>query len=166
LKAGDHVKARGNASEDGSRFTAEELIFGSFRTLAATVVSVSPGEGAVQITDLATNKQMQVGVAADSIVRRLSADVLQMLAQRIQGAKTTSSSGELQSAIEKLPHLSIADLKPGEAIILTCTDGNDASRATAITLLAGAEPLLKSKGGKPLDLGSWNLDLGTDSNAP
>ncbi len=166
LKLGDHVKARGTRSEDGIRFTAEELIAGSFRTFAAMVVSVNPAEGTVQATDLATKKALTTSINADSIARRLSADVAQMLAMRIQGAKTSSSSGELQSAIEKLPHLSIADLKPGEAIILTCTSGDDTSRGLAITLLAGAELLLKPENGKPLDLGSWNLDLSGEAGAP
>jgi predicted pyridoxine 5'-phosphate oxidase superfamily flavin-nucleotide-binding protein len=166
LRVGDQVKARGTSNEDRSRFVAEELVSGSFRTIAATVVASDPGQGTIQITDLATNKRMQTTVTADSTVRRLSAEVAQMLASRIQGAKTSSSSSELQSAIEKLPHLSIADLKPGEAIILACTSGDDPSHATAITLLAGAEPLFKSKGGKALDLGSWNLDLNMNVGVP
>jgi hypothetical protein len=166
LKVGDQVKARGTSNQDRSRFMAEELVSGSFRTIAATVLSVNPGEGSIQITDLATNRRMQAGVTADSTVRRLSAEVAQMLAARLQGAQAPSSSSDLQSAIEKLPHLSVADLKPGEAVILACTNGEDPSRATAITLLAGAEPLFKSKGGKVLDLGSWNLDLNMNVGVP
>ncbi len=88
-----------------------------------------------------------------------------MLAARIEG-DTSSSSSELQSALDRLPHLNVADLKPGETIILTCTRGEDPSRATAITLLAGAESLLKSKGVKAQDLGSWNLDLNMNVGVP
>ncbi len=166
LKVGDQVKAKGTSNEDRSRFVAEELVSGSFRTIAATVVGVDTAQGTVQIADLATNKRMHAGITADSTVHRLSAEVVKMLAARIQGAGAPSSSGELQSAIEKLPRLNIADLKPGEAIILTCTNGDDPLSATAITLLAGAEPLFRSKGGKPLDLGSWNLDLNMSVGVP
>ncbi len=166
LKVGDQVKARGTRDDERSRFVAEELVSGSFRTIAATVAAVDAGQGAVEITDLATDKHMLATVTADSSVRRLSAEVLQMLAARIQGDRTPSSSSELQSALDRLPHLSVADLKPGETIILTCTRGEDPSRATAITLLAGAEPLLKSKGGKAQDLGSWNLDLNMNVGVP
>jgi predicted pyridoxine 5'-phosphate oxidase superfamily flavin-nucleotide-binding protein len=166
LKVGDQVKARGTGSEDGSRFVAEELVSGSFRTIAASVVTVDAGQGTLQITDLATNKRVQAALTADSTVRRLSAEVVKMLAARLEGTAAGSSSGEIQSAIEKLPRLGIADLKAGDAIILTCTNGDDPSRATAITLLAGAEPLLKSKGGKAADLGSWNLDLNMGIGLP
>ncbi len=71
------------------------------------------------------------------------------------------SPRDLQSVIEKLPPLSLADLKPGDAVIISCTNNDDPSRVTAITLLSGVEPVLKtsSKGGQVLNLGSWNLDL-------
>ncbi len=86
---------------------------------------------------------------------------------RIQGGRPAGAppGGELQqkslqSAIEALPPVGPASLKAGDAVILSCTNGEDASQATAITLLAGVEPLFKTtKGGRTLDLGSWNLDL-------
>ena len=39
LKVGDQIKALGTSNEDRSRYTAEEIVSGSFRTIAATVVS-------------------------------------------------------------------------------------------------------------------------------
>ncbi len=70
--------------------------------------------------------------------------------------------------IEKLPPLSLSELKAGDAVILSCTDSEDPSRVTAITLLAGVESLLKasSRGGRPFDLGSWNLDLNMNVGVP
>ena len=70
--------------------------------------------------------------------------------------------------IEKLPPLNPIDLKPGGAVILSFASGEDASRITAITLLAGVEPLLKApgKGGQLVNLGSWNLDLNVNVDAP
>ena len=94
-----------------------------------------------------------------------------MLAARIKGGNSPAASStesskqqsprDLQSIIEKLPPLGLADLKPGDAIIISCTNSEDLSRVTAITLLAGVEPVLRisSKGGQVLNLGSWNLDL-------
>jgi hypothetical protein len=146
------------------------------------------------MTDLATNKRVHVEITADSIVRRLSAGVAQMLIARLQGGRSpapspgspeagrphlpgSASGGESSeqqrpqdptSAIEKLPRLSLADVKPGEAVILACTKGDDPSRVTAITLLAGVEPVLRaaSRGGRTLDLGSWNLDLSMGVGVP
>ncbi len=175
LKVGDQVKALGTSNEDRSRYTAEQLVSGAFRTIGATVVSADAAKSTIVITDLSTNKRMQVQVTSDSMVRRLSAAVVQMLAARIQGGKspgTSSGAGQqpktLQSAIEELPPLGLASLKPGDALILSCTNGEDPSRALAITLLAGVEPLFKtsSTGARTLNLGSWNLDLNIIINAP
>jgi hypothetical protein len=165
LRIGDQVKTLGTANQDRSRFTAEEVVAGSFRNIVANVVQLDPQHSSVTLTDLATNKRFQAQVTPDSAIHRLSAKVAQMLAARIQGPAQTGESQqitlELQSAIEALPPLAVAELKPGDAVIVTCTKSEDASRVTAITLLAGVEPLLKAaaRAGRGMDLGSWNLDL-------
>jgi hypothetical protein len=170
LRVGDQVKALGTSNEDRSRFTAEEVVAGSFRNIVATVAGSERERSIVLLTDLATNKRLQAQVTQDSAVHRLSATVVQMLAARTGGATAAPAReaspaqrpGDLQTAIETLPPLNLADLKPGEAVIVTCTKNDgDPSRVTAITLLAGIEPLLKasSRSGRALDLGSWNLDL-------
>jgi len=192
LRVGDQIRALGTISEDRSRFTAEELVSGSFRTIAATVVELDAAKGIILMTDLANNKRVQAQITSDSTVRRLSAQVSQMLAARNQSAGATptppsspqgdrsgassSRSSEsaqqgprdLQSILNRLPPLSLADLRPGEALIVSCTNTEDPSRVTAITLLAGVEPLLRtsSRGGRSFDLGSWNLDLNMNVGVP
>lgn len=68
---------------------------------------------------------------------------------------------DFQDMLERLPALSVADLKVGDAIMLSAGDGADPSRATAINLLAGVEPLLTAapQGGQQI-FGSWNFDIG------
>src|SRR5712691_2872229 len=80
LHVGDQIRALGTANEDRSRFTAEELVSGSFRTFAATVVELDAAKSTILITDLANNKRVQAQITSDSTVRRLSAQVAQMLA--------------------------------------------------------------------------------------
>ena len=162
LQVGDQVKALGASSQDRSRLSAEELVSGSFRNIAATVATLDVERRTIQITDLATNKRLQAQVTSDSTMRRLPAAVAQMLAAR------TAGSRDVQSAIEALPPLSLTDLKPGDAVIVACTNSDDPSRVTAITVLAGVEPVLRSSpgGSRPLDLGSWNLDLNMNVGAP
>ncbi len=75
-------------------------------------------------------------------------------------------SGYLQSAIERLPPLNLLEIRPGDTILVAGSNGDDPSRVTAITILAGAESLLRSEGGKSLDLGSWNLDLNMGVGVP
>ena len=184
LHVGDQIRALGTPNEDRSRFTAEELVSGSFRTIAATVVEVDAAKSTILITDLATNKRVQAKITSDSGIRRLSAQVAQMLAARKQGtgglppgdrsgvsspgSQSAQQGGDLQSMIESLPRLTLADMKPGEALILSCTNTEDPLRVTAITLLAGVEPLFRasSRGGRTFDLDSWNLDLNMNVGVP
>ena len=192
LSIGDQVRALGTINEDRSRFTAEELVSGSFRTIAATVAELDSGKNTIVITDLASSKRIQVQIMRDSTMRKLSPEVAQMLAGRIQGstsnvpasaegdrsrsANSRSSMGEatqqgprdFQSILEKLPTISVGALKPGDALIISCTNGSDPSHVTAITVLAGVDTLLRSspKGGRTLELGSWNLDLNMNVGLP
>jgi hypothetical protein len=67
--------------------------------------------------------------------------------------------GDLQQMLEKVPTLPIAELNKGDAIIISSTVGADPSRLTAITLLAGVEPLLtRAPGERPVNL-DWTLDM-------
>jgi len=169
LKVGDQVKALGTANETRSRYTAEELVAGSFRVVAGVVVSIDTAQNTFVITNLAANKPIQAQVSSDSTARRLSAEIAQLLAARSKvGTAPDQSPKDLQSLIEKLPPINLADLKPGDAVILSFAGGEDASRITAITLLAGVEPLLKAlgKGGQLVNLGSWNLDLNMNVGVP
>ena len=56
---------------------------------------------------------------------------------------------DFQSMLERVPPITLSDLKPGDAVIVSSTAGSDPSRVTAITLVAGVEPLLASPDGGP-----------------
>src|SRR5262249_48050371 len=159
----------GTADETRSRYMAEELVAGSFRVIAATVVSIDFAQNTFVITNLATKRLMQAHVSSDSTMRRLSAEITQMLAARNRAANAPDQNPkDLQSLIEKLPQLNPTDLKPGDAVILSFASDEHASYVTAITLLAGVEPLLQTsgKGGQLVNLGSWNLDLNMNVGVP
>jgi hypothetical protein len=51
--------------------------------------------------------------------------------------------------LERLPTVTIADVKVGDTIIVSSTQGADPSRLTAISLVAGAEPLLAMLAPRP-----------------
>jgi hypothetical protein len=48
----------------------------------------------------------------------------------------------LQDMLERLPTISIADVKVGDTIIVSSTKGADPSRLTAISFITGADTLL------------------------
>lgn len=68
---------------------------------------------------------------------------------------------DFQDMLEKMPPMALADLKAGDAIMLSAASGGDSGRVTAINLLAGVEPLLTAapQGGQQI-FGSWNFDMG------
>ncbi len=71
--------------------------------------------------------------------------------------------GDLQSMIDRIPAIAAADLKTGDAIIVSSTVGASADQVTAIMLLAGVEAILTKPGTREMSLGDWNIgggDLG------
>jgi hypothetical protein len=50
----------------------------------------------------------------------------------------------------------------GDAIIVSSTVGSNADQVTAITLLAGVEPILTKPGTREMSLGDWNMGGGGD----
>ena len=173
LQVGDQLKALGTKSEDGSRFTPEFIVSGAFRNVAATVTSVDVAGKTIKITDLDTKKPVLVRIAGDSTLRKLQPFAANMLAMRVNGAATGAppasrppgagprgpGSGDLEQMLERMPILDLADLKSGDALIISSTKGAEPDKITAITLLAGVEPILTSapKGRQGMILGNWNL---------
>jgi Cu/Ag efflux protein CusF len=77
------------------------------------------------------------------------------------GGGVRRGNTDFQDMLERMPQIKLADLKVGDAIMLSSTIGTDGTRVTAINLLAGVEPLLTAapKGGQQI-FGSWNFDIG------
>jgi hypothetical protein len=64
--------------------------------------------------------------------------------------------------IEQQPAIQLADLKPGDSIIVTGATATENAPLVAIALVAGVEPILRaapSNGADPL-AGSWNMGGG------
>jgi len=83
LQVGDTVRALGDKNDDGSRLTAEELVSGTFQTIAGTVISVNTATGEVQLMDLKTKKPVTVRTNQSSMLRRLEERTATMLARRM-----------------------------------------------------------------------------------
>ena len=184
LRAGDQVRVLGDKSADGSTWTAEQVVFGTFRQVAGTVKTLDVAEGRITVTDLATKKPLIVRINADSTARRIPAQMATMLAARYGragargdagadggapgamrggagGGGMRGGGGDVSQMIERLPALTIAELKPGDAIMLTGTVGSDPGSVTAIVVLAGVEPLLTASPTATRDImAGWNLGGG------
>ena len=211
VKPGDQVRARGTKNADGSEFTAQAIVSGTFRDIAGTVVSTDATNNTVTITELATKKPVVVKVTADSQLRKLPQFMAMGIAMRLKGgtpgaagagaagqaggqgnwreagntagssaaaggssaggpgAGATGSGGpgmaagqgrgpggqgggnwhgggngtpDFQQMLARMPAVTVSDLNKGDAVMLVATEGSAASGPTAITLLAGVEPIL------------------------
>jgi len=60
-----------------------------------------------------------------------------------QGPRPQGGGMTMADMLERLPTISLADLKVGDTIIMSTTQGNDPQRLTAISMVAGIEPLLQ-----------------------
>jgi hypothetical protein len=65
--------------------------------------------------------------------------------------------GDPQQMLSRAPVIQIADLKKGDAVMLVATDGT--TDVTAITLMAGVEPLLEAPAASNL-LNNWSMGGG------
>src|SRR5215212_1069536 len=78
VKAGDQLRAKGDKSADGAKFTAEEVVTGSFRTTLGTVKAVDPAKNEITI-EQQDKKPLTVVVRPDSVLKQFPADMAAMM---------------------------------------------------------------------------------------
>jgi Domain of unknown function (DUF5666) len=198
IQPGDQLRARGDRSADSNDVVADEVVAGSFRNIAGSVISVDAGANTVTVTDLATKKPVIIRVTSDSQMHKLPEMVAQGLATRLKnpnggdaagGSQTSGASvgtaqpsggssrqgagggqggqrGDLSQLLQRTPTVQLSDLHKGDAVMIVATQGTSSS-ATAVTLLAGVEPLLTASpaASQSMFSASWNLGGGGASDA-
>lgn len=160
IKAGDQLRVLGEKSADGARYQAEEILSGRVRTSGGPIVSLDANSGEITIDDVATRKPLKVVINKDSVIRRFTPE----LVKQLQAAEGGKGSGNIQNMIDHLPSITVAELKPGNAIMVSSMVGADPARVNAVMIAAGVEDFLKwrEKQSKPREL---NLGLGLPAGA-
>lgn len=75
------------------------------------------------------------------------------------GQGRRSGNGDLQQMLSHAPAIHLADLQKGDAVMLVSTQGT--AEVTAVTLLAGVEPLLQAPAStQNMLLSNWNMSSG------
>lgn len=190
IQPGDQLQARGDRSADGSEVTADEIVTGSFRNIAGSVVSIDPSGNTVTVTDLATKKQVVIRITDDSQLHKLPPTMAQMLAARFKNASSGrpagpspatapsgngqpgnapggerpgggQRSGDLPQFLQRTPALQLSELHKGDAVMIVATQGAPGTE-TAVTLLAGVEAILTASPSASQNMfsASWNLGGG------
>jgi hypothetical protein len=93
IQSGDQVRARGTRSADGSEFTADEIVSGSFRNIAGPIVAVDASGGTLTVNDIATKKPVQLKVTPDTQMRKVPQPVAQRIAMRLKGDTGAAGGG-------------------------------------------------------------------------
>jgi hypothetical protein len=188
VKAGDQLRAKGEKSTDGAKFTAEEVVTGSFRTTLGTVKAVDAAKNEITI-EQQDKKTLTVVVRPDSVLKQVPAEMGMMMGgggpggpggapgggaapagggQRVVvqggpggGAAPAGGAGapgqggpvrrmmDPQQMLERLPAVTLAELKPGQMIVVSSTVGADPTRVTAIQLVSNVEPLVAMMSRRP-----------------
>ena len=186
VKVGDQLRARGNREPGSTTVAAEEIVFGTFRNVAGTVVSTDPANQTVTVMDLATKKPVVVKITSESQMHQLQPMVAQFIAMRLRGGVAGAEGGpqrtqgqrgqgfggggprnaDMSQMLARMPQITLADLKKGDALMVVTTSG-DGATVSAVTLLAGVEPILAAP--NPLSastiLSPWNIGGGGEEAA-
>ena len=215
IHVGDNVRVLGERSEDGHSIKAEEVVSGSFRNIAGTILSIDAAKGEMRVNNLENKKPLTVKIAADTTLKKLPPEMAAMMARVRQntagaapgapgmrpggappagsaagagmaaaaagnpnsagapagrpawtggeagpgGAPGTGGHRDFQQMMEHVPVITLAELKPGDAVIISSSSGADPGTVLAITLIAGVEPLLTaaSSSGQSVLNGAWNF---------
>jgi len=140
LKVGDQLRALGTKSADGTRFTPEEIVAGSFQTIGGPITEINVEKQEIKINDLQSKQAVTVVVTRDSAMRKFT------------------GTGDLQDVFDQLPAFTLQELKPGETILISSTKGAHPARITAIAIVSGAEQLLKkAQGNRAISLGAMSV---------
>jgi hypothetical protein len=166
LKVGDQLRALGERNPEGTAFTAEKVVTGSFKTVAGVITAIDAASGELKINDMQTKQPLTIVVKQDAVLRRFPAagemGGMMMMARPAggggAGGQTPAAGGQaagqgpggpgragggnMQEMLERLPTIALADVKVGDTIIVSSTKGADPTRLTAISLISGADTLL------------------------
>jgi len=86
IKPGDQLRARGQKTADGKELTADEIVSGTFRSIAGILVSTDAAAGTITVTDLSTKQPVTLRVSADSQLRKLQPFLAQGIAMHLKAA--------------------------------------------------------------------------------
>ena len=101
IKVGDQLRAKGDKSEDGARFTPEEVVTGTFRTEVGTVKSVDAAKNEIVIESAQDKKTLTVVVRPDSVLKQfqLPPEVAAMMGGGGQAGAPAGGAGGPQRVV-------------------------------------------------------------------
>lgn len=171
LAVGDSLNAIGDKNADGTTFTAEKILTGAFQQISGSITAIDAEKGEITINNPQTKKNVVIVVGKNTTLKKFPPEMAQRMAQaqmmqaqgggmvrppnqqgnqqnqqqnpnQMQGGGMNRGGGE--DFLDRLPNITIADLKVGDMIGVSSTKTSNSDRVTAIKLLSGVEPFLRT----------------------
>lgn len=156
IRAGDQLRVRGSKDESGKVVTAENVVFGTFQTKVGTIAAIDAGAHTIQLKEMSTNKLLTVRVTSQSRLKKMP----ELAGMAPKGGSfppggappPAMSAGfgargggppDLGQMLEMMPPTTMEQLKAGETVVVSSTQGTKADALTAIMLVANADMIIR-----------------------
>jgi hypothetical protein len=186
ILAGDQLRVLGVKNADQTQIKVEAIMSGTFKTIPVQIKSIDAATGQIMATDLASKKPILIVLRPETTIKKLDEQTATMMARRMNPTAATGRGGpgggragagapegrggrgggggpmDISKILEQQPVIHLADLKAGEPIVVTGSPAADMSKLTALSLVAGVDPILRAapaNGPDPLG-GAWNIGGG------
>lgn len=154
----DQLIALGDKGSDGTTFSAEQIVSGTFKMVGGTITAIDAVKKEITVKDIQTNKPTTIALNDSTLMKKFPAEFAQMLVMQMgagapspsgqnqkpndrptQGREGSGGRGEFDEMINNFKSITLSELKNGDAIAISTTSGSNATRVVAIKLLAGVE---------------------------
>jgi hypothetical protein len=176
ILTGDQLRVLGEKNGDQTQIKVEAIMSGTFKTIPVQIKSIDAATGQIMATDLASKKPILIVLRPETTLKKLDDQTATMMARRMnptagrggRGGGAPDGGGgrggpmDNSKILEQQPVIHLADLKAGEPIVVTGSPAADMSKLTALSLVAGVDPILRAapaNGPDPLG-GAWNIGGG------
>lgn len=164
MAAADQVRVLGTKSEDGKRISAERVVFGSFKTMALAIEKIDAATGLLSVKDLQSNQKFTISLVAGASIRKIPAEMAAMFGGgrtgggasmggsvgggmgggmgtggRGPGASGPRGGRGMDDIVERMPAITLADLRKDDWIGAVVGRIDASGRAVAFNMLAGIE---------------------------
>lgn len=151
IAVGDQVRTRSNQSADGARLTAEDLVYGTFRSAIGAITAIDTEARKITIADLVTKKPLTIRVTGDTQLKEMP-DFRGLFKNGGAGGhpapitQAVSDPQKLDVAklIEMLPLTKFETLKVGGAVMVSSTRGSSGDEVTATRIISNVNFLIET----------------------
>jgi hypothetical protein len=149
IAVGDQVRTRGQKSEDGTKLTAEDLVFGTFLSRIGPITAIDRETNKITIDDLVTKKPVTIRVIADTQLKALP-DFRAIFGGPKQAGGHAAPAGfdagklDVAKLLDSIPATTFEKLRVGGAVMVSSTRGSKSDELTAIRIVANADFLIET----------------------